>query len=141
MTDLIALDLITGCMAALTAFLVGMGFVRLAILDRGPMGHFAAGLLLVHLAVLLRTLYRDIGPRIVEDDVWSRLFDPAGHLAVTVTINLLVIYSGYHSLKALLLVIPADRRGDYSLVTAALYPPWGIAAAPRALIRRLRNRR
>ena len=131
----------TGALAALSAFLVAMGFVRLAFADRGPMGHFAAGLLLVHLAVCLRTIYRDIVPGWFGADPGTEIFGPGVHAAVLLAFNAMVLVSGYHSLKALYLTIPEDKRGRYHILTAPLYPPWRFTEAPQALWRRVRGRR
>ena len=139
-TALALLGLGTGICAAIAALLVGLGFLRLAIFDRGAMGRFARGLLLIHLAVLLRAFYRDIGPWLVEPETWARLFDPDTHLVVTILMNLMVLWSVHLSLRALYLVIPEEKRKHYSVLTAALYPPWDVIAALRSMLYRFRGR-
>ncbi len=142
MTEIyLQLNLVSGIFAALAALLVALGFVRLAVIDRGTLGHFAAGLLLIHLAVFMRTIYRDIAPGWFGPDRWATMVDATSHTSFTIFFNVLVLVSGYNSLKALLLAIPPEKRGRYSLLTAPLYPPWAVAMAPRALWRYLRGRR
>jgi hypothetical protein len=105
--------LVTGLMAA--------GFVRLSWYARGLIRHLAIGILTVHLAVFLRTLYRDVAPLIFDGG--SLIFSDTGVLAVALVLNALIALAGYHGLKALYLAIPKEARARYSLLTAALYPP------------------
>ena len=106
--------LVTGLMAA--------GFVRLALRAKGLVGHLATGIVMVHAAVFVRTLYRDIAPWFLDEG--SILLSRACFLIVTMVLNALIALAGWHGLRALYLAIPESARGRYSLLTAALYPPF-----------------
>lgn len=108
--------------AALAAGIVGYGFVRLAFRQSGLVGHMAVGLLMMHLAVFLRTLYWDAFRNLAPEELWTWWYDWSGESSINVFFNVLVILAGYHSLKALHLAIPADVRAEYSLIGAAFYP-------------------
>jgi hypothetical protein len=106
--------LVTGLMAA--------GFARLAVRRNGGLvGNLATGILSIHLAVFLRTLYRDMLPLMLppESFVFSRGFFLVG----TLVLNALIVIAGWNGLRALYLAIPEPARARYSLLTAALYPP------------------
>lgn len=105
--------LVTGLMAA--------GFVRLAFRSRGLVGNLAMSILTIHLAVFIRTLYRDILPLVFEPD--AVLFSREFFLGGTLVLNVLIALAGWSGLRALYLAIPDSARSRYSPLTAALYPP------------------
>lgn len=109
-------------LVVLVTGLMAVGFVRLAYWARGLVGHLARGILAIHLAILLRTLYRDVLPLFVMRD--AAVFAPAVMFSVAVALNVLIALAGWHGLRALYLAIPEPARGRYSLLTAALYPPF-----------------
>ncbi len=121
MTDVLGLVHVGSSVVALIVTgLMGLGFVRLAWTARGLIGHLAQGVVMVHAAVFLRTLYRDILPLAVAPEV---LFARPAFLTVSLVLNALIVLAGWHGLRALHLAIPDAVRGRYSLLTAALYPP------------------
>lgn len=122
MTDLLTIaHLASALLVLLVAGLMAAGFVRLAWRSRGLVGHMATGILAVHGAIFLRTLYRDILPLVLGEG--SAAYGRLAFLSVTLTLNLLLILAGWHGLRALYLAIPPEDRGRYTLLTAALYPP------------------
>jgi hypothetical protein len=108
-------------LALVVTGLMAIGFVRLALRARGLVGHLAIGILAIHAAVFLRTLYRDFAPLLLDDG--SVLFTRGGSLVAALVLNVLIVVAGWHGLRALHLAIPAAARRRYSLLTAALYPP------------------
>ncbi len=122
------IDVLTGAylLSALGALVVtglmAAGFVRLAFRGRGLVGHMAIGIVTVHSAVFLRTLYRDLAPLVFDES--SVLFSRGAFLVVALALNGLIAIAGWHGLKALYLAIPEQARGRYSLLTAAMYPPF-----------------
>ena len=121
MTDILEIAQLGSALAALVVTgLMGLGFVRLAWAARGLTGHLAQGVVMIHSAVFLRTLYRDVLPLGFPA---GTLFARPVFLAVTLLLNALIALAGWHGLRALHLAIPEEARGGYSLMTAALYPP------------------
>jgi hypothetical protein len=108
-------------LALVVTGLLAAGFVRLAWIARGLVRHMAVGILAIHSAVFLRTLYRDIAPLFL--DASTILFTPVGALAAALVLNTLIVVACWHGLRALHLAIPKPARGRYSILTAALYPP------------------
>ncbi len=130
---------------ALTAIaasaLLTYGYLRLSLTCTGLIRHLAAGLLLMHLVVLLRTFYWEV---LAQMDTgigfWMISEMPAGGI-VHILFNCLVVAAAYHSLKALWLAIPAQVRSDYSLIEAAFYPRMRIVRRIGALLAQLRSGR
>ena len=128
-------------LAALAAGLVGYGFVRLAFRKSSLVGHLATGLLLLHAAVFLRTIYWDALRNLVSEAAWDAWYEMSGETSVNLLFNGMVIAAGYHSLKALRLAIPEEVRGEYSLVGSAFYPRRRpLQRAAGALLERLGGR-
>lgn len=121
--------------AAFATGLVGLGFVRLAVGMRGLVGHMALGLLVMHLAVLTRTLYWDAASDIVGEEKWSRWFEMSGGANVNIVFNTLIVFASYHALRALQLSIPEDIRDRYTLLGAAFYPRLGLIDALASAMR------
>ena len=127
-------------LAVATTAVVGYGFVRLAFKHSGLVGHLATGLLLMHTAVFLRTLYWDGLRNVVPQSIWNQWYAISNGTAVNLVFNVMVILAGYHSLKALKLAIPEEIRSRYSLLGAAFYPRLRILNALRRAIIALWNR-
>ena len=108
-------------LALLVTGLMTAGFVRLARSSAGLIRHLAVGILTIHAAAFLRTLYRDIVPVVVGDD--SILLSRTVFLAVALILNILIVLAGWHGLRALYHAIPHQARSRSSLLTAAMYPP------------------
>jgi ABC-type transport system involved in cytochrome c biogenesis permease subunit len=108
-------------LALVVTGLLAAGFVRLAWNARGLVRHMAVGILAIHSAVFLHTLYRDIVPWLFGGSAF--LFAPGAALAVALVLNTLIVVAGWHGLRALHLAIPEPARRRYTILTAALYPP------------------
>ena len=130
----------TAYIAAAGTGLVGLGFVRLTFGDRGLVHHLALGLMVMHAAVFLRTLYWDVARDWMPPAAWEAWTDMTDGISVNLVFNVLLIFALYHSLKALKLSIPEDIRGDYTIVTAALYPRLRVMQALTGALRRIWRR-
>lgn len=119
---------------------VGYGFVRLALRHTGIIGDLATGLLLMHAAVLLRTLYWDGLRAALPDPVWQRWYEMSGETAINLLFNTMIVLAGYHSLRALRLSIPEEIRGEYTLLGAAFYPRIRLLEALKAALIRFWRR-
>ncbi len=127
-------------LAVAATAIVGYGFVRLAFKHSGLVGHLAMGLLLMHTAMFVRTLYWDGLRNVVPKSAWDQWYVASNGTAVNLVFNVMVILAGYHSLKALKLAIPEEIRGQYSLLGAAFYPRLRILDTLRRAIIALWNR-
>lgn len=113
---------VSAYLGAIVTGILGYGFLRLSCRHSGVVGHLATGLLLMHVAVFLRTLYWDGLRNLLSAEIWARWYDLTGGTTVNLFFNLMVVGAGYHSLRALQLSIPEEVRGEYSLIGAAFYP-------------------
>ena len=121
MIDILTVSqVVSALVALLVTGLIALGFVRLARAAEGLIGNLAFGIVTIHAATFLRTLYRDILPMFVDVEI---LFARVMFLSVTLALNVLIVLSGWHGLRALHLAIPEPQRARYSMLTAALYPP------------------
>lgn len=125
--------------AVLATTLLVWGFVRLSVKSTGIVRHLALGLMLMHLVVFLRTGYWHIVSILVPLWKVGSVIESDFGTVLLVVFNLIVVVSGYFSLKALWLAIPATRRSDYSLIGAAFYPKGrSLVARGRSVAHRVR---
>ncbi len=127
-------------LASLATIFISVGFVRLALKEKGLIRHLATGLLLMHMVVFLRTFYWDVVQYFTGTVAWEEWSELTGGRAVNVIFNAMVVLAAYHSLRALKLAIPEDVRSEYSLIGAAFYPRPGFGKRLRKL-RRSRSAR
>ena len=127
MTDfLIQTNIVLAYAAAICTGIVALGFVRLITASVPLVRHMALGLILMHIAVLTRTLYWDVLRRIVGTDAWGGWFGLAERSSINIVFNVMIVLASYHALRALKLSIPEDIRARYSLVGSAFYPRLGF---------------
>ncbi|WOI58377.1 hypothetical protein [Palleronia sp. LCG004] len=131
---------VSAYLAAFATGLVGYGFVRLSIRGEGLVRHLATGLLLMHLAVFTRTLYWDGIRNFMDPELWARWSNFSGGTAVNVVFNTMVIFAGYHSLKALKLAIPEEDRDRFSLLGAAFYPRLRMIESMSSMLKKRQRR-
>jgi hypothetical protein len=101
--------------------LVGWAMQR----ERDATMHLAMGVSGIIWAVVFRVLYWDVVPTLVDaaaPGTWASWGEATGWTRVNVIFDLLLLFAGYHLLKALQLLIPAEERHDWPLWKAPFYP-------------------
>lgn len=89
--------------------------------------HLVASICLVYVAYTLRTGYWDI--LVMADVVGER------HRYMNLVFNGLTIWGGLHGHIAMHRMIPAEERGNWSLWTAWMYPPFMVFGFMRRFAR------
>ncbi len=93
--------------------------------ERDATMHLALGLSALLWAVVFRVIYWDVVPQIVDwfsPGRWEEWVTLTGWTRINILWDLLLIFGGYHMLKALHLMIPEEERADWPLWRAPFYP-------------------
>lgn len=93
--------------------------------ERDAVMHLAMGVSAIIWAVVFRALYWDILPGWVDwvsPGLWETWGNASGWTRVNIVWDLLLIYGGYHLLRALQMTIPEHERNDWPLWRTPFYP-------------------
>lgn len=113
-------------LSIITLLVILRGLVRWAFdRDRSETMHFALGVSALIWAMLLRIGYWDVTPVVVEwvwPGQWLVWGTATGWTKVNVIFDILLLFGGYHLLRAMQMLIPEAERADWPLWRAPFYP-------------------
>ena len=101
--------------------LVGRGFwPMLRNSDSRQVYHMAWGVVVMVAAISARTIYWDILPVLLQG-AWVD-GGPLGRSVPNIVFGVMILVSLWHKLRLLLVMIPEEDRGRYSMLSAPFYP-------------------